>query len=129
MSEVRLQKAYPSIVLLKNNGFEKCPLGEHITSLQKGEVVHITSASHRSHWGLFHSDHWYLVGSAILNGKKHNFYNYLGFNNQWFTTRPSRNSSVVVNTHNSWLGSASLHILANLLISPLCGRYVFQRLF
>jgi len=71
-------KGLPKYRIIKNNGFEKCPLGEHINSLQKGEVVHITSASHRSHWGLFHSDHWYLVGSAIVNGKKHNFYNYLG---------------------------------------------------
>ncbi|MAD40957.1 MAG: hypothetical protein CL623_00990 [Arcobacter sp.] len=71
-------KGLPKYRIIKNYGFDKCPLGEHITSLEKGTIIQINSASHRSHWGLFHSDHWYLIGSVQLNGKNYDFYNYLG---------------------------------------------------
>lgn len=72
------EKDLPKFRIIKNYGFDRCPLGEHITSLEKGTKIYIVSASHRSHWGLFHTDHWYLVGSTKAKGKKYSFYNYLG---------------------------------------------------
>lgn len=72
-------KGLPVNELYENHGFKSCPYGMDVASLLKGAEIKVSEVSHRSHFGLVsYTDHWYFVGSAVIDGKTVNFHYYLG---------------------------------------------------
>ena len=73
------ERDLPNNELYENHGFESCPHGKDVASLKKGEKISIDEVSYREHVGLVsNTDHWYLVGSTITNGRNIHFYFYIG---------------------------------------------------
>ncbi len=79
MIKLGLKDIYPKNKIHENHGFKSCQNGRDVVFLKKGQLINISEASHRSHFGLVsYSDHWYLIGSTGLDDKSVQFYLYLG---------------------------------------------------
>jgi len=72
------RKELPKNVIYQNHGFEECPRGKHIASLDKGFILDITEISYRLHFGLFFTEHWFMVGKMNIDGENMDFYYRIG---------------------------------------------------
>ncbi len=87
-NDAMFEQNLPSLKLYKNSLSGKCPKGKIVSMLPVGAFIEFNKVSRTNLFLLFHTEHWFLEGSVVINNKRERFYYYWGITDCCNNTPP-----------------------------------------